>query len=68
MDRIWDRENGARAGLEADEAYQEMPVRIPTRGRGRSGGGVVPVALRPRGTSSAAATLGNGGFGEGVLV
>jgi hypothetical protein len=31
---------------------------------------VVPVALRPGGTSSAAAaaTLGNGGFGEGVLV
>lgn len=31
---------------------------------------MVPVALRPGGTSSAAAaaTLGNGGFGEGVLV
>ena len=66
MDRIWDRENGSRAELEA-EAYQEMPARISTSGRGRSGGRVVPVALRPGGTSSASAALGNGGFGEGVL-
>jgi len=48
-----------------------MPARISTRVRGASGGGVVPVALRPGATSSAAAAaaaaLGNGGFGEGVL-